>query len=187
MVLHQHAVVEHSDVGWLSQAAVVTKDRGLKDDIVGLPFAGRARRVYQWSVLLVDRGSLAMDIGGVIDAVEDLHLIAVLELDAAIAAVLTVKAFDICRRPPFDMHLDVAEVLLGNDVARTDGPDAIFDRPIDSAAFDRCFDPGVRVGTVEQHNRVRRNSALGCIHRRRYRLPDFGHFGLQSTRYIAQS
>ena len=65
VILYQHTVVKHGHVGWRRQAAVVRKPGRREEDIVRLPFTGRAARVDLRNVLLVDTRRLAVGIGAI--------------------------------------------------------------------------------------------------------------------------
>src|SRR5690606_27903853 len=115
VVLHQHAVVQHGDARGGEQPATFGEARRLPDDVVGLPGARHARGVHQRDGLLVDRGRLAVRIGGVVVAVEHLQFVQLLQEYAAVAAVLAVEPAGPGRRTPLDVQLDVAEALPGTD------------------------------------------------------------------------
>ena len=110
MVLDQDAVVKGGEVGRRLQLSVGMEGRRGPDDIVGLPLAGRAHRVHQRRMLLVDAPRLAVDVGVVSIAVENLDLVACMaragggEEQAAIAPPLPFAA-DLARDSPLDVEL----------------------------------------------------------------------------------
>src|SRR5690606_7881323 len=115
VVLDQNAVVQHGDARGRKQSSAFGEARRLPDDVIDLPLARRARGVHQRDRLLVDRGRLAIGIGGVAVTVEHLQFVALLQEDAAVAAVLAIEAIGRGRTAPFDVQLDVAELLAGAD------------------------------------------------------------------------
>ena len=83
-----------------------------KDDVVGLPFAGRARDIHERRILSVHRGGLAVGIREVVIAVEHLDLELAQQEHTAVAAPLAV-ALHLGRRGELDVQLKVGELLLG--------------------------------------------------------------------------
>src|SRR6266852_2842870 len=88
----------------------------MKNDVVGLPLARRARRVDLRRELAIDGGGLAVGVGFTFVGVEDLDFVEAVEEDAAVAAVL-VRAFGGARLGEFDVQLAIAEGFAGVDVA----------------------------------------------------------------------
>ena len=84
----------------------------MEDDVVGLPLTRFSADVHQRRIMAVERAALAVGIGRVFVAVEDLDFIPAHQVDAAIAAPLTVSFDDRWLRP-FDVHLTVAKFFLG--------------------------------------------------------------------------
>ena len=62
----------------------------MEDDVVSLPLAGRPRGVDQRRRLAVEAAEGSVGIGRVVERVEDLDLVAPLQIDAAVAAHLPV-------------------------------------------------------------------------------------------------
>ena len=119
-MVHQNAVVEHRQARRTNQRLPV-EVRGLEHDVVGLPLARRTAGVDQGRVLPVHRRRLAVGVGLVLVAVEDLDLVAAHEEDAGVAPVLGAAL----RRGgggELQVQLDVAELLAGGD-----GPRAVHD------------------------------------------------------------
>src|SRR5713226_4058139 len=86
IVLHQCAIVKNGFASGAEQLASLIKTRPVKDDIVSLPLAGRARRVHQWWILTVDSGCLAISISFVFVGIEYLNFVEAHQKDAAVAA-----------------------------------------------------------------------------------------------------
>ena len=103
--------------------------------------------------LLVHRAALAVEIRLVDVRIENLHLVAIGEIDAAIASPLTV-AFDFGRRGEFEMQLHIAKLVLANDVVLVTLGDAVLDDPILAAH------PLRHVVAIEEDHRVRRRTAI---------------------------
>src|SRR6266852_2761727 len=88
VILNEDAVVEGGDAGWAQEFAGGVEARSVKNDVVNLPLAGRARGVYLGRELAVDGGGLAVGVGFVFVGVEDLDFVEAVEENAAVAAVL---------------------------------------------------------------------------------------------------
>src|SRR5713226_709483 len=88
IVLHQCAIVKNGFASGAEQLASLIKTRPVKDDIVSLPLAGRARSVYQRWVLAIDCRSLAVRVSLALVGVQDLRLVETLQEDTAVSAVL---------------------------------------------------------------------------------------------------
>src|SRR5262245_57474968 len=86
----------------------------MEDNIVSLPFAGLARRVYQRSIMSVKRSSLAVRIRLVVVGIEHLDLVAALKVNAAVPSSLAVSLHLGWSRP-FYMQLHIAEFLFCQD------------------------------------------------------------------------
>ena len=135
VVLDENAVVQDGE-GTVAHGAVRGFLGGAKDDVVGLPFARLATGVDQRGAVAVERAALAVGIGLVLVAVQDLDLVAAHQIDAAIAPALA-AAFDGGGRRPLDVHLAVRELFFGEDAALGGGfHDAVFELPLGlGAAF----------------------------------------------------
>src|SRR3954465_11031641 len=88
VVVHQHSIEQHGEIGGLHDRVAIHL-RCLKDNVVGLPLARLARGIREWWPLAVNRSELSIRIRRIIPAVENLHLIAALQEDSAVAAILT--------------------------------------------------------------------------------------------------
>jgi hypothetical protein len=82
---------------------------------VGLPLAGGAAGVDEGDVLLVDSAALAVGVGFVLVGVENLELVAAVDVDAAVAAVLAFAGGDGLHE--LDVDLGGAEGFLRDDIA----------------------------------------------------------------------
>ena len=187
VILHQDAVEEDGDVGRGLQAAVGVEGGRGPGDIVGLPFAGLAVRVGERDGLLVDAAGLSVDVGLVVEVVEDLEFVSGVagagggEKDSAVAAGLS-GAGDAFGDSPLDVELIVLEAAFGLDVAGGffDGDDAVVDGPLGGRVAVLRGDPLVEILAVEQDDRVRGRGGWGCAGRDDFGLgrPDFRVFGL---------
>ena len=109
VVLHQHAVVNHSHES-RSKQLLSFKTRRFKNNVVSLPFPRPARRVDQRRILAVNRRRLAIGIREIFKRIQHLHLILAHQHDAAVAPVLA-RALHHRRCRPFHMQLHVPELL----------------------------------------------------------------------------
>src|SRR5262245_14042084 len=102
VILNQYAVVKdrHASTSYRF-ANLVEAWRG-ENNVITLPFAWRARGVYQRRMLFVDGSGLAVKVGFVVVRIEHLHFVMSHQEDAAVASPLTF-AFDFRRRCPFDV------------------------------------------------------------------------------------
>src|SRR5712692_3906331 len=116
VILNEDAVVEGGDAGWAQEFAGGVETRSVKNDVVNLPLAGRARGVYLRRKLAVDSGGLAVGVCLVFVGVEDLHFVEAVEENAAVSAVL-VLALRGLRLSEFDVELAIAKGLAGVEVA----------------------------------------------------------------------
>ena len=116
-----------------------------------LPFARTPRGIDEWRPLSVDRASLAVGVGGILERVEHLNLVLALEKDAAVTAVLAGAADD-GRGGPLHVQLHVAKRVLRREVAgvRHDLDITVLHLPRLAA---RC--PLRQVLTGEEHDGVR--------------------------------
>ena len=90
---------------------------GAERDVVGLPGLRRGGRVDVRRLLRVDGAGLVVVEGGVAVRVEDLDLVSLLQVDAAVAAVLPGHVRRQQRHLELDVQPVVAERLLGAQVA----------------------------------------------------------------------
>ncbi len=131
------------------------ESRRREDDVVGLPFAWRTRRVHERRILPVHRRGLAVGIGLVLIAVEHLHLELSEEEHAAVAAPLA-GALDLFRRGELHVELEVGELLLRFDHALGRLQHAVLHRPAEGRLVGAHL-PGARFAArAQQHGGVRR-------------------------------
>src|SRR5438477_9827115 len=88
----------------------------MEDDVIRLPFPRLPGCIHQRRVLFVDGAGLAVVVGVVLVRVEDLHLVALHQKNAAVAAFLTF-ALNYRGRRPLYVQLRVAELVSGDHVA----------------------------------------------------------------------
>src|SRR5215471_3556425 len=62
VILYQNSVVQDSHSRGPDQIAVLGEARPMKNDVISLPLSGRPGSVYQWRILTVDPGRLAISI-----------------------------------------------------------------------------------------------------------------------------
>src|SRR6267378_8557565 len=86
--------------------------RPVKDDVVDLPLARRARGVHLRRKLPVNRRGLAVGISFTLIRVEHLHLVNTVQKDTAVTAVLILAFRGIWLRE-FDVELAIAEAVFG--------------------------------------------------------------------------
>src|SRR5712692_9277687 len=136
VILNEDAVVEGGDAGWAQEFAGGVETRSVKNDVVNLPLAGRARGVYLRGKLAVDSGGLAVGVCLVFVGVEDLHFVEAVEENAAVSAVL-VLALRGQRLAELDMELAIAEGFARVEVAgfRDDLEICVFYFPLGRAAI----------------------------------------------------
>ena len=161
-VVDDHSVVNDGDVGFLGELTAFIPEWGLPDDVVGLPFAGRAGGVHERGLLTVDGGGLAVGVGQVVVGVEDLDLVFAVDVDAVIAAPLTFTDHD-GGSGKLEVELEIAELVAGADDAGLGRFHvAIHDFPLD-IAFGAL--PFGEIFTVEEHDGIGGRSgelAEGC-------------------------
>ena len=90
------------------------KSRGFENNVVDVPLPRRFGHVDLWGKLAIDRCRLAVSIGIVVIAIENLNLVFAHDDDAAVSAALRI-AFDYFWSGPFDVHLHVAEFLASHN------------------------------------------------------------------------
>src|SRR5258706_11819044 len=115
VVLHDDAIMDHGEITRLLQLAILEAG-DVEEDVVYIPLAGLSHGVYQGRIGAVDRSGLAVRVGYVLVAVEDLDLIFVEKYYSAVAAILVSPTRRV-RRGPLDMHLAVAYVFDRMDAA----------------------------------------------------------------------
>ena len=152
VVLNQDAVLKDRLAGGADQMMVRVPAGGFKNDIIGLPFAWGPANVGQRRRLPVNRAALAVRISGVVVTVEHLQFVNALHENAAVAALLAV-AFG-RRFGPFNMQLEVGELILGVDAA---GAGFAFHIIVFLFPFDRSFVtfPMGKIRAIKEHNGVR--------------------------------
>src|SRR5438046_2260888 len=89
VVLQEHAVLDYGDIGGLGELAIFPPGM-VEDHLVGFPFAGREAGVDLRRILAVDRAALAVGVGRIFVAIQNLKLKLAHQEDSAIAAALTV-------------------------------------------------------------------------------------------------
>ncbi len=153
VVLHHDAIVDDGDTARRSSNAVNAPTRGGVDDVVGLPFAGRAAGIHKWYRLFVNRGSLPIWIGCIVETIEHLHFVAALQEDAAVASALALSLYH-GRCPPFDVQLAVAKYFFGKNIPRIglDGHGTILHFPLGGCAV--FMGEFVEIRPVEQHDGI---------------------------------
>ena len=129
VILHDHPVVQHGDEGGSGDFALIIHAGRGEEDVVGLPFSRRPTGVDHGRGLLVERTGLAVEVGLVLIAVENLHFVAAHQVDATVAASLPL-AHDLGGRGPFEVQLAVTELGLGVDAPLGGGGDALRDLPL---------------------------------------------------------
>src|ERR1039457_6826349 len=153
VVLNQNSIVQHGDGARLQHLPLVIETRGMKDNVIGLPFPGLAGDVDKGRILTVHGAGLTVEVGLVLIGVQDLEFVASLNDNAAVAATLTF-ADDYRRRRPIDMQLAIAERLLRDDAAGpVDRGHAVLHLPRGPAPA--LASPLRQVSAIKKHNRVR--------------------------------
>src|SRR5262249_44876423 len=90
LVVNGHAVVDDGGHG-VGGLLAALEAGGVELDVVGLPRQGREADVDRRGRLLVEGAAIVVTAGEA-EAVEDLYLVAILEIDAAVAATLPLRA-----------------------------------------------------------------------------------------------
>ncbi len=177
-VLYYHAIVDDGDTASSSAHAVHAPAGGSVDDVVGLPLTGRTTSVNEGDGLLVNGTRLTVGVGGVVEAIEHLHLVATLHEDATVAPALAL-AFHYHGRPPFHVQLVVAEDFFGinGPAAGLHGHGAVLYLPRGGCAV--FVGEFIEVRAVEQHNGVARcGGAVAWGDDLRHGLPSLGELGV---------
>ena len=135
VVLEKYTVLDYSYIGTIEICAVFFEYGSGVDDVVSVPLAGFAHGVDKRGCLFVKTAGHAVYVCFVVVAVEDLYLIFVLEEHTAVAAALAF-ALDSFGYSPFEVQLEAAERLTGNDVAfaLVYGHNAVFYCPLGVAS-----------------------------------------------------
>src|SRR6266568_2145048 len=102
VILYEHAIVKNGFARGTRQLSGRIKTRAMKNDVVSLPLARRARSVHQRRILAIDRRGLPVGIRLALIGIEDLRFVESLQENAAVAAVL-VFAFRGRRLGKFDV------------------------------------------------------------------------------------
>ena len=110
-VVHHHAVEEDREIGRLDELFAFETGR-FENDVVDVPLAGLAGGIGERRPLAVNPAGLPIGIGGVVDGVQHLNLVAAHQQHAAIAAALA-GAANIGRLGPLHVELAIAEFLAG--------------------------------------------------------------------------
>src|SRR6185312_9435596 len=132
--------------------------RSVKNDIVGLPFAGRAAGIDQGRIFTVNGPSLAVRIGIGVVGIQYLKLVESHQPDAAVAASLIGSCRRI-RRGPLNVKLRVSKRLLCVNVPRSwrNFKIAVADFPRSSLPV--LTNPSGQILPVEEHHGIRRRLA----------------------------
>ncbi len=147
VVEQQNSVLDQRNVCGPLDVAISLETGGVENDLVGIPFTGFAHGIGQRGRLFVDRARLAVEVGLILERVKNLNFIESQQVTATVAAALSFSAnFGGCR--PFEVQLDVPEVLSGGDGRLFGRGNSIFDGP-----FVAIF-PCVEVPAVEQDDGV---------------------------------
>ena len=125
-------------------------DRLVEGDVVGLPLERRLAGVHRRDDLLVDRAAVVV-LGLQAVGVEDLELVDPVQVDAAVAPALSMRLGHV-GHVEFQMQLEVAESLVGHDVAAADGDDPVGHRPV-GRRLAVALDPPSRLLAVEEDDR----------------------------------
>src|SRR4051812_28276521 len=107
VVLYENTVVHDRHARGRRDPARGVESRAMKDDVVGLPLAGRPARVHERRVLPVDRRGVAVSVRDIVIRVEYLNLVSAHQKHAAVAALLPIALWR-RRRAPLDVKLYVA-------------------------------------------------------------------------------
>src|SRR5688572_3927641 len=77
IVLYKNTIMNYCDAGRLNYIAFLAESRRGKNNIIGLPFAGRLTRIYEWWTLLIGAGRLSIHIGFiyVVIIIKHLHFV----------------------------------------------------------------------------------------------------------------
>ena len=152
--------------------------------VIDIPLSRLAHCVGKRDNLLVHASGLAVGVGLVLVAVQDLYLIFVLKIYAAVASGLAV-AGNPFGNAPFQVELETSETLFGKDIAGSlvHGEDAVVDWPSCLSAPGGY--PGIQVLAVEQYNRIGRGGIGNDVTGGDYyglRRPELSHPGSHRLR-----
>ena len=75
MILYKNTIVDNGNKSWLGELACSIKAWRCVEDIVRLPLGWFTCGINHWRLLAVDGASLAIRIGWVLKAVEDLNFV----------------------------------------------------------------------------------------------------------------
>ena len=117
VILHEYAIVNDREVRRRHHLAILTHARCAEENVIALPLTRFAARVHKRNVLFVNACRLSIRVSPVVVRVQDLNLVVSLKKYSAVASLLSV-AFDLCRSPPLDVKLTIAESALRLDIAR---------------------------------------------------------------------
>ena len=157
MVLQHHSVLYHGHIRAIEISAILLEDRSRVDDIIYIPLSRLAHGIHQGRCLLVDAACHAVYICLVVIAVQYLHLIHILQEDAAVATSLALALYSLWHTP-FDVQLETAKLLFGNDIAfaLVHSHDSLLHRP-SCLGSTVAVGPGREVLAVKEHNGI-----IGC-------------------------
>src|SRR5688572_1419213 len=77
VILYEHTIMDYCDTGRFNYITFLAETRRGKNNIIGLPFAGRFTCIYEWWTLLIGAGRLSIHIGFiyVVIIIKHLHFI----------------------------------------------------------------------------------------------------------------
>ena len=146
LVVDEHVVVLHGDDGVLRLLAFAVELRGGEINVVGLPHEGRETHVHARLGLRVDAAALVVQPLEA-EAVQHLHLVAVLHIDAAVRPALAAT-----ERLEGQDELDVQRVVLKIRLLRlAAGGEELAAQLVEVPARE-----GIAVRAIEEHHRARR-------------------------------
>ena len=88
VILHEHAVMHHGDIGGRLQVSRVIESWGGPENVVRIPLAWWPVRVHCGWRLFVDRSGLSIKVGFVLVRVEDLDFVSVHHKYATVSSTL---------------------------------------------------------------------------------------------------
>src|SRR6267143_743416 len=152
VVLNQHAIVQDRERAW-NRFSIRTRFRRMENDVVGLPFPRLARCVDERRVVFVEGAGLTVEVSLVFKRIEHLDFVAALQINTAVATLLSI-AFDLLRRRPLDVQLHITELFFRQDAARAvDLHRAVPEQfPLCFAGFGAL--PLRQILAVEQYDRI---------------------------------
>src|SRR5690348_5343462 len=124
----------------------------MENDVVSLPLARFAAGINEWGCHTVKRACLSVGVSLVLVRIQNLNLIPALQVNPAVASSLPLT-LNFTGRRPFNVQLDIAEFLLGNNVACPIHLHySVLDLPF-RAATGSVF-PLRRIPAIKEHHRI---------------------------------